>query len=83
MKLEILTPEKVLFSGEVISVTLPGTLAPFQILNRHAPIISSLSAGKITFWVSEGNSREIGVGDGFVEMSNNIVTVCVDSVKEQ
>ena len=47
MKLEIITPEASIFSGEVTSVTLPGLDGIFQVLNDHAPIISSLKAGEV------------------------------------
>ena len=47
MKLEIITPEKELFAGEVSSVKFPGTNGGFEILNNHAPIISTLSKGEI------------------------------------
>ena len=40
MMLEILSPEQKLFSGEVESVTLPGTLGEFTVLKRHAPLIA-------------------------------------------
>ncbi|MDD3789022.1 MAG: ATP synthase F1 subunit epsilon [Petrimonas sp.] len=80
MKLEILTPEKILFSGEVESVTLPGTLGSFQVLEDHAPIISSLTEGRLEF-LAEGHIHELDVMDGFMEMNNNVVTVCVDAIK--
>ena len=47
MLLDILTPEKLLFQGEVKSIKLPGTNGEFEILNNHAPIISTLSKGDI------------------------------------
>ena len=46
MTLEILSPERTLFSGEVESVTLPGTLGEFTVLRHHAPLISSLTAAR-------------------------------------
>lgn len=49
MTLEILSPERTLFSGEVESVTLPGTLGEFTVLRHHAPLISSLTAGEVRF----------------------------------
>jgi F-type H+-transporting ATPase subunit epsilon len=49
MKLEIITPEQVYFSGEVASVTLPGKNGSFTVWENHAPIISSLGAGKISY----------------------------------
>lgn len=82
MKLEILTPEMIFYSGEVDSVTLPGTLGSFQLLKNHAPIISSISKGMLAF-SANGHVREMEVTDGFVEMSNNHVTVCIDSIKKR
>ena len=48
MNLEILTPDKKVYEGEASSVTLPGTVGSFEILNHHAPIISTLEDGKVT-----------------------------------
>lgn len=81
MKLEILTPETVYYSGDVDSVTLPGSLGSFQILNNHAPIISSLSKGTLSFSVNR-TTRKIEVSDGLVEMHNNKITVCIDRIHE-
>lgn len=80
MYLEILTPETTFYSGEADSITLPGTLGSFQILNNHAPIISSLKKGMLSF-TAEGRIQEMEVVDGFVEISHNKVTVCLDSIK--
>jgi F-type H+-transporting ATPase subunit epsilon len=80
MYLEILTPETTFYSGEVDSITLPGTLGSFQILNNHAPIISSLKKGMLSF-LAEGRIQEMEVVDGFVEINHNKVTVCLDSIK--
>lgn len=80
MQLEILTPETTFYSGEVDSITLPGTLGSFQILNNHAPIISSLTRGILSFSAG-GRIREMDVTDGFVEVSHNKVTVCLDAIK--
>ena len=77
LKLNIISPEKSLFKGEVSEVTLPGTLAPFTILPDHAPIISSLEKGKILFIGKDGKSQEVEIDGGFVEMSNGNVTVCI------
>jgi F-type H+-transporting ATPase subunit epsilon len=78
MKLDILTPEKTLFSGEVSSVTLPGTLGVFTLLPDHAPMISSLlSSGKIAY-ERQGKREELEIGGGFVEVLKNQVTVCTE-----
>ncbi|HQS06562.1 MAG TPA: F0F1 ATP synthase subunit epsilon [Daejeonella sp.] len=47
MKLEILTPDKKVFEGEVRSVTVPGTMGSFEVLKDHAPVISTLEDGKV------------------------------------
>lgn len=82
MKLEIISPEKIYFKGEVDSVTLPGILGPFQVLNNHAPLISLLKKGMLEFSY-EGNIQELEITDGFVEISNNNITVCIDAIKKK
>ncbi len=78
MHLEILTPEKTLYRGEVESITLPGTMGSFQILNKHAPIISSLTKGILSFTAGD-KIKELEVEDGFVEMHDNNVVVCIET----
>lgn len=78
MHLEILTPEKTLYRGEVESITLPGTMGSFQILNNHAPIIASLTKGMLSFTASD-KIKELEVEDGFVEMHDNLVVVCIET----
>jgi F-type H+-transporting ATPase subunit epsilon len=83
MKLEIITPEQIFFSGEVSSVTLPGTSGFFTVWENHAPLISSLSKGKISFEAiidNQKNEMELIVDGGFAEISNNTVTVCIETV---
>ena len=77
MKLEIITPEKKLFSGDVTSVMLPGTNGLFTVWNNHAPIISSLIRGKLSFMVDNAETVYTIEG-GFVEINKNVVTVCVE-----
>lgn len=81
MKLEIITPEQIYFSGDVASVTLPGTNGLFTVWDNHAPLISSLAKGKINFVATETKQEtELNVDGGFAEISNNVVTVCVEAV---
>jgi F-type H+-transporting ATPase subunit epsilon len=82
MKLEIISPEKTYFKGEVDSVTLPGVMGPFQILNNHAPLISLLTKGMLVF-STNGHIKEMEITDGFVEVSNNNITVCIDPIKKK
>ena len=79
MKLEIITPEQIVFSGEVNSVTLPGRNGLFTLWENHAALISSLVKGKITY-ITEADKVEVQINDGFVEVNNNVITVCVESV---
>jgi F-type H+-transporting ATPase subunit epsilon len=79
MTLEILTPDKTVFEGEATSVTLPGTLGQFEILNNHAPIISTLEDGKVTV---RGGAKEetFNIQGGVVEASNNKVIILAEGI---
>ena len=79
MKLEIISPEKTYFRGEVEWITLPGAMGSFQILKNHAPIISSLTRGQIVF-SADGHVKDMEINDGFVEVNNNKIIVCIDSI---
>lgn len=76
LHLTILSPEKQLFDGEVTIVTLPGSAGLFSILPDHAPIVSSLKRGKVSY-VSAGKEEIIEITSGFVEASNGTVSVCI------
>jgi F-type H+-transporting ATPase subunit epsilon len=77
MQLEIVSPEKTVYSGDAGLVTLPGANGSFTILDRHAPIISSLEKGILVYRVN-GEDRELTINGGFVEAKNNVVSVCID-----
>ena len=78
LHLEIFSPEKEIFSGEVEHVTLPVTMGSFTILPQHAPIISSLQAGTLSYVTKDGGEHSEEVKGGFVEMNGNKVSVCVN-----
>ena len=69
MLLEIITPEAKLFSGEVVSVQLPGVEGSFQLMNNHAPIISALSKGTIKLDLAQGTQNYEPI-EGKVETSS-------------
>jgi len=73
LKLKIVSPEKIGFSGEVESVKVPGTMGNFEILNNHAPIISTLQKG-----IVEYNGNQLPILGGFVEVQKNEVSLCVE-----
>ncbi len=74
MLLEILTPDKTLFTGEVTGVQLPGTGGSFELKENHAPIVSSLTAGVVTIRTAEGD-KTFEINGGVVEMLANKVVV--------
>jgi F-type H+-transporting ATPase subunit epsilon len=79
MTLEILTPERKLFSGEVYGVQMPGISGSFEVLDKHAPLVSALKAGRIKVLRDKQNhSANYVIQGGFVEVLNNKVTVLVE-----
>lgn len=78
LHLNIVSPEKEIFDGEVSSVTLPGVVGLFTILPRHAPVASILKAGQLSYVDAAGSEHELEIRGGFIEMNNNVVSVCVD-----
>ena len=77
LHLSIVSPEKSIFDGDVKIVTLPGTVGSFSILPGHAPIVSSLQAGTLSYTTMEGEERTIDIQGGFVEMSDGTVSACI------
>ena len=78
MLLDILTPEKLLFEGEIKSVKLPGTNGEFEILNNHAPIISTLSKGEICVTNRKNEREKFNINGGVIEMQNNKIIVLAE-----
>ena len=76
MQVEILTPEKTLFSGEADIVTLPGENGSFQVLDQHAPMIANLGKGAVVVG-SKQASEQFNVNGGLVEVLENRVIVLV------
>lgn len=81
MKLEIISPDKLVFAGEVDSVNLPGSAGGFTVLPHHAALISSLKNGEISF-LSKGEQTIFKVNGGFAEIKNDVISVCVENVFE-
>ncbi len=79
MNLEILTPEKKLFSGEVYGVQMPGISGSFEVLEKHAPIVSALKPGRIKVLKDKTNHfAYFDIQGGFVEVIDNKVSVLVE-----
>ncbi|HWJ25826.1 MAG TPA: ATP synthase F1 subunit epsilon [Flavisolibacter sp.] len=82
MTLEILTPERKLFSGDVYGVQMPGISGLFEVLDKHAPLISALKAGRVKVLRDKQNhTAAFDIQSGFVEVLNNKVTVLVEGAK--
>jgi F-type H+-transporting ATPase subunit epsilon len=78
MKVEIITPETTLFEGEGSFVYLPGSDGSLGVLNRHAPLISSLKKGTVRVKDNAGKEHKFDVKGGTVEVFNNKVTILAE-----
>ena len=91
MHLEIVSPEAKLFSGEVKSLTVPGASGSFQVLNNHAPIVSTLTKGQVriqgnikldetnqTLFTQEGANTFFDIQSGALEMRDNKIILLTD-----
>jgi F-type H+-transporting ATPase subunit epsilon len=80
MNLEILTPERKLYSGDVYGVQLPGVDGLFEVLEKHAPLVSALKAGKLKVLKDkqQSDTEQYSIQGGFVEVFQNKVTVLVE-----
>ena len=79
MNVEILTPERKVFSGEVYGVQLPGVAGLFEVLDKHAPLVAALKAGRLK--ILKDKNQHVSFFDiqsGFVEVLNNKATVLVE-----
>ena len=75
--LHILSPEGTLVRADVSLVTLPGLLAPFTVLPGHAALVTALEKGEVRY-VENGEEKRLALREGFAEVKDDIVTVCVE-----
>lgn len=80
MFLELVTPDKKLFEGEVQSVRLPGVEGTFEVLNNHAPIVSVLDKGDLRVRTTDKKDTIYKIDGGVVEMLNNKLVVLIEKV---
>lgn len=78
MKLEIVTPDSKLYSGEVNLVQVPGSKGSFAILKNHAPIVSTLEKGSVRVVDEKNTSQEFPVNGGIVEVNRNVITILAE-----
>ncbi len=79
MQLEIVTPDEKVFEGDVKLVQLPGTTGSFEILNNHAPIISTLKKGKIKVTDNANATQYFEIKSGVVELQNNKIIILAET----
>lgn len=79
MHIDIISPDKTIFSGEVKSVVLPGSEGNFGILNKHAAMISTLRKGKIKVIDSQSQTQYFDISGGVAEVNNNKVIALVEN----
>ena len=80
MYLEIITPDKKVYSGKVTSVQVPGSKGSFAVLEYHAPIISTLEKGKVKI-VEKGTESFFEISGGVIEVKDNIIIILAESIK--
>ncbi|MDO9579985.1 MAG: ATP synthase F1 subunit epsilon [Bacteroidales bacterium] len=81
MKIEIITPDKKVFDGEIKSVRVPGKKGSFQVLKDHAPIISTLDNGLVVVVDQEGKEIIFEINGGIIEVKANKIILLADSVR--
>lgn len=81
LKLEITTPEKIVFDEEIVSVTVPGTKGSFEVLVNHAPIISTLDIGEIKIVTKNNTIKYFATSGGTIEVENNSVLILSDAIE--
>jgi F-type H+-transporting ATPase subunit epsilon len=82
VKIEIITPDSKIYSGEIRSVRVPGTSGSFQVLKDHAPIISTLVRGPVFISDDQGAEVKYEISGGVIEVNKNRIIILVDSVSE-
>jgi F-type H+-transporting ATPase subunit epsilon len=80
-KLEIVTPKRVVFSGEVTSFSAPGVVGGFQVLKNHAPLLSSIEVGEVKLVDVAGTESHFATSGGVVEVHDNKVMMLAETAE--
>jgi F-type H+-transporting ATPase subunit epsilon len=80
VKIEIITPDKKIFEGDIKSVRVPGQKGSFQVLKDHAPIISTLDKGQVIIIDEAGIEKRFEIEGGVIEVKTNKIILLADSV---
>lgn len=79
MHLEIITPEKKIYEGNIRLIQLPGSLGSFEILENHAPVISTLTQGTIKVIDENSETNTFDINGGIIESNTNKIIVLVEA----
>jgi len=82
VKIEIITPDRNIWTGEIRSVRVPGKKGSFQVLKDHAPIISTLDAGPVIISDDQGAEVQFEITGGVIEVKKNRIILLADSVTQ-
>ncbi len=82
MKIEIITPDRKVFDGEIKSVRVPGKKGSFQVLKDHAPIVSTLETGMVYIVDQSGNEKRYNISSGVIEVKMNKIILLAESIQE-
>ena len=77
MTLKIISAERIEYEGEVNLVSLPGEMGLFEVLNNHAALIASLTAGIVTYENTDGTRMKREIRGGVADINKNVVSVCI------
>ena len=79
--IKVVTPNEVFFEGQAVSVKAPGSLGYLGILKNHAPLVTTIDKGNLTFRDPEGKTQRFKIEGGFLEVLKNRVLVLTDNIK--
>jgi len=79
-ELDIVTPQKLHFSGEVTSVTAPGLDGLFQVMKNHAPLLAALKKGPVRLALGDKTEKSFSIKDGFFEVSGNKAILLTETI---
>jgi F-type H+-transporting ATPase subunit epsilon len=79
LKLKIISPTETIFNGEIKHAIFPGEIGLFEVLPKHAPLISSLVKGEITYLLKSGEEKKLRISSGFMEVNADIITACIEN----
>lgn len=80
-KLEVITPQKSVFLGEVEGLTAPGVSGSFQVLRNHAPLLASIGIGEVRILDQAGSELIYSTSGGFVEVNRNVASFLADTIE--